>query len=162
MAKQKIGELVEQELSGFLAENGYELFHTEFRKEGKDWFLRVFIDRLWTEGQEKPEYIGTEDCEKVSRFLSDRLDEIDPIEQNYYLEVSSPGLERPLLREKDYRRFSGEKAEIRLYEPMDGKKSITGTLLGLRNGLVQIEADGGGTMEIPLEKIAKAKLIVAF
>ncbi|MBR1993470.1 MAG: ribosome maturation factor RimP, partial [Firmicutes bacterium] len=73
-------------MADFLAAEGYELYNIEFVKEGKDWFLRVYVDMASGEG-----YIGTEDCEKVSRFLSEKLDEEDPIEQNYYLEVSSPG-----------------------------------------------------------------------
>ena len=93
-AKVKVTDLVEEIAAPFLEENGLELYHTEFLKEGRDWFLRVYIDKK--EGQEE-EYVSTDDCEKVSRFLSDELDRIDPIEQNYYLEVSSPGLDRELL-----------------------------------------------------------------
>ncbi len=84
---------MEEILADFLNENGYELYHIEFVKEGKDRFLRVYIDldnSRATDGEGKPQYIGTADCEKVSRYLSTRLDEEDPIEQNYYLEVSSP------------------------------------------------------------------------
>lgn len=87
MAKKKIKELVEEISAGFMAENGLEIYNVEFIKEAKDWFLRVYIDKR--EGSEE-EYVSTEDCEKVSRFLSEELDRLDPIEQNYYLEVSSP------------------------------------------------------------------------
>ena len=86
MAKIRIKELVAEELAGFLGENGLELYNVEFIKEGKDWFLRVYIDRT----DDSSGGISTDDCEKVSRYLSARLDELDPIEQNYYLEVSSP------------------------------------------------------------------------
>ena len=77
MAKKKITEAVGEMLAGFLSEEGYELYNCEFVKEGRDWFLRVYVDRV-----SQGEYISTEDCEKVSRFLSDRLDEEDLIEQN--------------------------------------------------------------------------------
>ena len=99
MAKKKITEIVEEITAEFLAENGLELYNSEFVKEGKDWFLRLYIDRLPDEDtseaeEENEQYVSTDDCEKVSRYLSDELDRLDPIEQNYYLEVSSPRLDR--------------------------------------------------------------------
>ena len=102
MAKKKITEIVEEITAEFLAENGLELYNSEFVKEGKDWFLRLYIDRLTGEDtaeaeEENEQYVSTDDCEKVSRYLSDELDRLDPIEQNYYLEVSSPGLDRELI-----------------------------------------------------------------
>ena len=109
MAKKKITVLAEVLLSGFLQEEGLELYHSEFVKEGKDWFLRIYIDKPEGEG-----YIGTEDCEKVSRFLSEKLDEADPVEQNYYLEVSSPGMDRELVKPEHYQRYLGSEVEIRL------------------------------------------------
>ncbi len=91
MAKKKISELVKELTGDFLLENGLELYHCEFVKEGRDWFLRVYIDK-----HDPDSYVSTDYCEMVSRFLSDRLDEEDPIAQNYYLEVSSPGMDRIL------------------------------------------------------------------
>ena len=136
MAKKKITETVAELAGEFLAENGYELYNTEFVKEGRDWFLRVYVDKVQAKatGQEQaeqadePQYISTEDCEKVSRFLSEKLDESDPIEQNYYLEVSSPGMDRPLITPEHYARYVGEEVEIRLYKAQDGIKNIAGTL----------------------------------
>jgi len=93
MAKKNITEIVTDELRGFLSENGYKLYNIEFVKEAKDYILRVYIDRA--QGGEG-KYIGTDDCEKVSRYLSRRLDELDPIEKSYILEVSSPGIDRAL------------------------------------------------------------------
>ena len=93
MAKKKITEIVAEELDGFLRENGYELYNIEFVKEASDRILRVYID--WKQDGEV-RYIGTDDCEKVSRYLSKRLDELDPIEGSYLLEVSSPGIDRTL------------------------------------------------------------------
>jgi ribosome maturation factor RimP len=86
MAKSSIKDLVAKELEEFLEKNGYELYNVEFIKEGKDWFLRVFIDR--NQGSEA-EGISTDDCEKVSKYLSARLDELDPIKQNYYHDVEA-------------------------------------------------------------------------
>lgn len=158
MVKKKITDLVRSELEPFLEKNGYELFNVEFLKEGRDWFLKVYIDKC-ADGVYVN--VGTDDCEAVSRFLSERMDALDPIQQNYYLEVSSPGLERPLLSEKDYRRFQGETVELSLYEPLEGKKQFAAVLLGLENGLISLE-ENGKRFEVPLDKVAKAKLAVIF
>ena len=118
----KTVSLVEDLTADFLKENDLMLWDCEFVKEGRDWFLRLYIDR--TDG----EYVSTDDCEMVSSFLSKELDERDPIEQNYYLMVSSPGMDRPLLKPSHWRRYVGEKIEIRLDRGKDGTKNITGTL----------------------------------
>ena len=134
MAKKKITEIVEEITADFLGQNELELYNSEFVKEGKDWFLRVYIDKLPKEGADgnvEEEYVSTDDCESVSRFLSAELDRLDPIEQNYYLEVSSPGLDRALLKEKDFIRFCGHMVDISLYKAIDGKKAYQGTLKGL-------------------------------
>lgn len=159
MAKKKIRDIVEEQLQEFFSENGYELYNVEFVKEGKDWFLRVYVDKV----QDAPqEYIGIEDCEKVSRFLSEKLDELDPIEQNYYLEVSSPGMDRALLKESDYRRFSGKVVEVKLYKAIDGQKEIRGTLEGLQDGRVIVIDEKNKRWELSLEQVAKTKLAVIF
>lgn len=159
MAKKKIGELVEQMLEPFLTEHGYELFRTEFLKEGKDWFLRVYIDKI-ADG----EYVNvsTDDCELVSRYLSEKLDQEDPIEQNYYLEVSSPGMDRPLISEKDYVRFAGEVVEISLYKAYEGKKSYSGVLVGLVDGCIVLRREDGSELSLPREQVSKANLAVVF
>ena len=97
MAGQSIKKLVAEETSEFFDKNGYELYNVEFVKEGSDWFLRVYIDMI-----DPDRYVGTEDCEKVSRYLSDMLDKKDPVSQSYYLEVSSPGMDRTLLKDADF------------------------------------------------------------
>ncbi|MGI6731369.1 MAG: ribosome maturation factor RimP [Anaerovoracaceae bacterium] len=157
MSKKNIKALVAKELEVFLEENQYELYNVEFVKEGKDWFLRVFIDHL-----NPDEGIGTDDCEKVSRFLSARLDELDPIQQNYYLEVSSPGMDRALIKEKDYERYAGRLVDIILYKSMDGSKTITGTLVGLIDGHIVVLDSNDKQIEIPIDKAAKTKLAVVF
>lgn len=157
MAKKKITEAVNELLGGFLTGEGYELYNSEFVKEGKDWFLRVYIDCV-----SQDRYIGTEDCEKVSRFLSEKLDEEDIIEQNYYLEVSSPGMDRPLLRPEHYEKYTGHEVEIRLYRSRDGVKNISGILKGMTGDTVTIIDDKNIKWELQLSEIAKANLAVAF
>ncbi len=174
MAKKPIKELIEEVLEPFLKENGYELYNVEFVKEVKDWFLRVYIDRDTQEVfQENPFHttdsetklnlgIGTDDCEKVSRFLSAKLDELDPIEQNYYLEVSSPGMDRVLLREKDFKRFAGSMVTLQLYKALDGKKTLTGKLIGLEEDKIIISDEEGNVIKVDFKMAAKTKLAVIF
>ncbi|MEL7657417.1 MAG: ribosome maturation factor RimP [Bacillota bacterium] len=158
MAKIRIKDLIAEALAEFLEENGYELYNVEFIKEGKDWFLRVYIDRT----NDSDGGISTDDCEKVSRFLSARLDELDPIEQNYYLEVSSPGMDRALIKESDYVRFAGKFVDVTLYQGMNGKKAYFGKLEGIQNDHLVIIDEKENRIEIPMEKVAKTKLAVIF
>ena len=92
------------------------LVDVEFLKEGANWYLRVYID--------KPGGIAIDDCQAVSEQLSDKLDEVDPIKQSYILEVSSPGLERPLKKDSDFERFKGEQVEVKLFQPIERKKDF--------------------------------------
>lgn len=166
MAKKKITEIVEEITADFLAEKGLELYNSEFVKEGKDWFLRVYIDRLPKEdadGNVEEEYVSTDDCEGVSRFLSSELDRLDPIEQNYYLEVSSPGLDRALIKEKDFIRFSGHMVDISLYKAVDGKKTYQGILKGLtEDNKIVLTDENEKEIEFPREQVAKIRLAVIF
>ena len=100
---------------------GYELYEVEFQKEYDNWVLTLFIDK---EGG-----IDLDDCERVSNAVDPILDEADPIEQAYYLSVSSIGIDRPLKKDKDFQRNIGKKLDIRLYAPLDGKKEFTGELI---------------------------------
>lgn len=159
MAKVKIKDLVEEILNPFLNENSLELYNVEFVKEAKEWFLRVYIDKV--EGSEE-EYISTDDCELVSRFLSEKLDESDPIEQNYYLEISSPGMDRVLLKEKDFIRYAGKQVEVNLYQAIDGRKMLTGELVGIIDENLVIIDEKINRKEIPMSKVAKTKLAVIF
>lgn len=162
MAKRKISDIVLDVSKDFLSDNGLELYNVEFKKEGKDWFLRVYIDKHPSLNSEAEEYVSTDDCEKVSRFLSERLDELDPIEQNYYLEVSSPGMDRELLKEEHYTRFAGHLVDVSLYKGVDGSKSYTGTLVGVSDGKVIIKDEKDNEKQFPLEDVAKTKLTVVF
>ncbi len=164
MAKKKVTEIAGELLENYLAEEEYELYSSEFVKEGGDWFLRIYIDRLPDEnGAER--YISTEDCEKVSRYLSEALDREDPVQQNYYLEVSSPGMDRPLLKPEHYRRYTGHQVEIRLYRGKDGTKNIAGTLDGYEDGedpVITVTDDAGKQWTLNLSEIARTRLAVVF
>ena len=157
MAKVQIRELVSQLLSGFLEEHELELYSTEFKKEGRDWYLRVFIDRT-----EPGEYISTDDCEIVSRYLSDRLDELDPIEQNYYLEISSPGIDRALTEPRHFEKYQGTLVDVKLYRPVDGNKEYQGILKGLTDEGVVIVTEDGTELTFPQDQVAKTSLAVIF
>lgn len=166
MAKKKITEIIEEITGDFLAEKGLELYDSEFVKEGKDWFLRVYIDILPKKGEDgsvEEEYVSTDDCETVSRFLSEELDRLDPIEQNYYLEVSSPGMDRALKKEKDFARFAGRMVDISLYKAVDGKKAYQGILKGLTDeNKIIITDENDNEIEFPREQVAKTRLAVIF
>lgn len=154
MGKNRVESIVEELVSPIIESEQIELADIEFKKEGPHKYLRVYID--------KPEGISLDDCQKVSEYLSEKLDEIDPIEENYFLEVSSPGLDRPLKKQEDYHKFTGREVEIKLYEPIDNKKLIEAELLGLEDSLVKVKFENGDILEIPLEKIALTRLAVKF
>lgn len=158
MAKKNIKKTVSDILVGYLKDEGYELYNVEYVKEGKDWFLRVYIDKLHGEHQ----YIGTEDCEKVSRYLSEKLDEADPIAGNYYLEVSSPGMDRELFKREHFEKYLGVQVDVSLYKGIDGNKTLTGELLDYEDGKITLQLENGKTMELPKEQVAKTKLAVVF
>lgn len=114
--EEKIEKLVETKITNL----GYELYDVQYVKEGKDYFLRIFID--------KPKGISLEDCEKVNNEITDLLDTADYIKQQYFLEVSSPGIERILRKEKHLNDNIGETIEIKLFKPINKKKEIIGVL----------------------------------
>lgn len=117
-----IEEKVEMLLQSKINELGYELYDVEYAKEGKNYFLRVFID--------KEEGIDLNDCEKVNDGIMDLLDEADYIKEQYFLEVSSPGIERNLRKDKHLDSAMGERIEVNLFKPMDKKKCLQGVLTG--------------------------------
>ena len=118
----KIETFVTEKLKPFLDDESLELWDIKLSKEGKDNFLRIFIDR-------EDGYIDTDVCEKVSKYISEELDEIDDIMPNkYYLEVSSPGMDRELKTDEHLRRYLGEMIEVKLYSGIDGKKVFCGKL----------------------------------
>ncbi len=153
MAKKKVSELTEEILLPFIKQNDYELVGIEFIKEGKERYLRVYID--------KPSGIDTSDCQIVSEYLSSQLDKTDPIEENYFLEVSSPGVERVLKSDYEFNKYSGEIVEIKLFHPINGKKLLKGELLGLANNELEVNVEGT-KLSIPKDKIAKVKKVFEF
>ncbi len=163
MAKKKITDFISDILAGFMDENGLEIYNSEFTKEGKDWFLRVYIDKknhISEDGEEI--YVSTDDCELVSRYLSEQLDKEDPIEQNYYLEVSSPGMDRQLYTPEHYKRYEGHIVDVKLYKAVDGSKNHTGELVGIRDEFVVIKDENGKETLLPFDQVAKTCLAVIF
>ena len=132
------------------AQVGAELIDVEYIKEAGNWFLRLFIDR------EPP--VDHDLCQAVSELASEALDKNDPIVESYFLEVSSPGLERPLRRESDFKRFTGSSVAVKLYAPLDGRKEFAGTLVGLADEQVIIEQDGT-EQSFAQELVAKVHLL---
>ncbi|KPU28176.1 hypothetical protein TR13x_02235 [Caloranaerobacter sp. TR13] len=154
MNRKEIEELTREIALQIVEDYNFELVDVEFVKEGSQRFLRIFID--------KPGGITIEDCQKVSERISDRLDEIDPIEENYYLEVSSPGLDRPLKTENDYKKSLGKEVEISLYKPIEGRKKFIGKLKNYDKSTVTIELDQGSLITIDRKDLAKINLAVIF
>ncbi|CAG7623886.1 ribosome maturation factor RimP [Paenibacillus allorhizosphaerae] len=148
-----IKSIVEELVRPFLDENGFELVDIEYVKEGGNWFLRVYVDK---EGG-----IDIDDCGRVSEFLSARLDEKDPIEAAYFLEVSSPGAERPLKKTQDYHKAVGDHVFITTYEPVDGLKEFEGMLVSFDEETVVVEI-GKKKHSIPYAKVAGARLAIKF
>ncbi|MCI5721981.1 MAG: ribosome maturation factor RimP [Firmicutes bacterium] len=159
MAKKKINETIAEIAEAFLKNEGLELYNVEFVKEGKDWFLRVYIDKL---SDDTEEYVSTDECEKVSRFLSNELDRLDPIEQNYYLEVSSPGMDRQLIEPKHYAKYAGKLVEVKLYRGVNGKKLYEGVLVGLIDNKVVIKDENENELAFDVDQVAKTNLAVVF
>ena len=153
----KVTETVEQLVTPIVDELNLELVDIEYVKEGKDWFLRVFID--------KETGVDIEECGMVSEGLSEKLDAEDPIPYNYFLEVSSPGAERPLKKDSDFIKAVGKNVYIKTYEPIDGEKTFEGVLTQFDGETVTVEVKiktRKKNIEIPYEKVANARLAVVF
>lgn len=128
--EQQTEELLEPIVTG----HGFELVDVEYVKEAGNWYLRGYID--------KPGGITVNDCETVSRAFSDKLDENDFIEDSYIMEISSPGLDRPLKKEKDFQRNMGKLVEVRTYRPIEKQKEFCGILTAFDSNSVTIDEDG--------------------
>jgi ribosome maturation factor RimP len=139
----------------YVRDAGFDLIEVQFAREPNGWVLRLFIDI--PEGAEGGA-VGHQDCERVSRDVSAALDVADSIPHAYQLEVSSPGLDRPLRRERDFARFAGHTARVRLVEGVDGRRNFSGTLRGAGDGHVEIECDGR-SYQLPVDDVAKAHLV---
>ncbi|TXC91921.1 ribosome maturation factor RimP [Metabacillus litoralis] len=154
---KKVTETVEEIVVPILDDMNLELVDIEYVKEGSNWFLRLFID------SEKG--IDIEECGVVSERLSEKLDELDPIQHNYFLEVSSPGAERPLKKESDVTKAIGKQVHVKTYEPINGEKTFEGVLTDFDGQILTITVTiktRKKQIEIPYEKVAKARLAVTF
>ena len=145
-----IWSLIEPVVEGM----GYEVVDIEYRPHPTNGLLRVYID--------KADGILLEDCEQVSRQISGVLDVEDPIPGQFNLEISSPGMDRPLRKKADFERFSGEVVKIKLSVPtLEGQRNFTGKLTGIQTDEVVLEMDGE-TYDLPLDTIDKARLVPQF
>lgn len=141
--------------------HGLELFDVQLRREGIGWVVRIFIDRPGPSGTPE-ESVGVEDCAAVSREVSAILDVEDPIDRAYTLEVSSPGLDRPLRDARDFVRFTGRRAKIVVSPAVDNQKHFAGWIRGVDDGTLLFEAEGRKQHRIPLGTITRARLDVEF
>lgn len=150
---------IEELVSPILQELNLDLVDIEYVKEGRDWFLRIYIDTP-TGG------IDIEQCAQVSEKLSEKLDVEDPIAENYFLEVSSPGAERPLKKDDDFTKAIGKYVFIKTYEPVNGAKEFEGTLLSYsveEGALIEVRVKTRRVkIQIEKEKIALARLAIDF
>ena len=152
--KETYEQKAEEMILPIVEANGFELVDVEYVKEGQNWYLRAYIDK---EGG-----ITVDDCEMVSRKLGDWLDKEDFIDESYILEVSSPGLGRPLKKEKDFKRSLGEQVEIRLYKAVDRQKEFVGALKAYDENTVTIEYEDGAESTFERKDIALIRLAFDF
>ncbi len=131
MGKKEIEKITYDITRDLIKETNYEIIDVEYVKEGSDKYLRVYLD--------KPEGITIDDCSNVNSQLSKRLDEIDPIKEQYFLEVSSPGIDRPFKTEKDFELNINNDVEVSLYRAIEGSKKYTGKLIKKGKDTITIE-----------------------
>lgn len=153
MKREHIEELISKEVEQIIEGTGIELVDVEYVRE-RNWYLRVFIDK---EGG-----VDLEDCQSVSEKLSKVLDEKDPIQDNYMLEVSSPGLDRVLKKDKDFVRYAGRDVDIHFFKPYEGKKDMVATLEGKdENGMITVVIDGQKVV-LDMKTISQIRLHIDF
>ncbi len=154
MKKEGIVATVRKLVQPVVESFGLTLWDVEFVREGSEWYLRITID--------KPEGVTIEDCENVHLAIDPLLDDADPIDESYHLEVSSPGLERVLTEPFHFESCKGEKVEVKLYAPLDGSKSFIGTLSGLTESGVVIFLPDGNERTFPRASVASVKTCADF
>lgn len=137
-----------------IEENHYELVDMEYVREGSSYYLRAYID--------KPGGVTVDDCEKVSRAFSDKLDEADFISESYILEVSSPGLGRPFRKDKDFERNIGEEVEFKLFRPVEHKKEFVGILEAFDRDGITVRFEDGTTQKFERSNLAIIRQTVYF
>lgn len=154
MAKKDYESRTEALVMPIVEAKGFELVDVEWVKEGANWYLRAYID--------KENGITVDDCEVVSRKLSDLLDEEDFISENYILEVSSPGLDRPLKKEKDFARSIGKDVEVKLFKAINKEKEFVGVLTAYDEDTVTLEMEDESEMQFKRSEIARIRLAFFF
>jgi ribosome maturation factor RimP len=155
LTERGLKETVRDVAERVTSSRGFELVDVEVKRAPGGQLVRLFVD--------KPGGIGLDDLQSVSQEVSAILDAEDPIDSAYTLEVSSPGLDRPLKSEADYRRYQGRLARLSSYEPLDGRRHWTGRIVSVDAGMVSLEEkEGGAVMRIPFDKIAHGRLEVEF
>lgn len=147
----KIADTVKDFVLPIAHSENLNLIEVEFLKEGSNWILRVFLENQTGD-------LTIEECEKVSRALSIVLDEEDPIDKSYILEVSSPGLERPLKTEADFERFQGELIAVKTFKKIEGQKEFTGNLKRFEDNKIVLAADDDQEITIDYDLVARANL----
>ncbi|ADZ84124.1 ribosome maturation factor RimP [Cellulosilyticum sp. ST5] len=153
MNKKELIEVIEGYLDPILAELHYELVDVEYVKEGPNYYLRIYIDK---EGG-----ITIQDCQLTSRAIEKVLDEKDPIKDPYVLEVSSPGLDRVLKKDKEFERFKGRLVDVKLYEAINKQKHFTGELIKKTEDKLYID-DEGTNLEFEMKNVAVVRLAITF
>jgi ribosome maturation factor RimP len=153
LKSEKLLQEVREAVEPILQSQGFELVDLEYQRESRGWVLRIYLDR---EGG-----VTLDDCAGVSHEVGTVLEVRDVSPTAYVLEVSSPGLTRPLKKPEDFNRFRNQLVKIKLYQPLNGRRNFKGTLLGLEGETVRVEVDQQ-VFEIPLQSIAKANLEIDF
>jgi len=154
MKRKELEQCVTETVNQLLAGGEIELIDVEYVKEGQDYYLRVFLD--------KPGGVTISDCETVSRKLDVKLDENDWIQEHYYLEVSSPGLDRPLKKPADFERNKGKRVEVKLYQLLNNEKQFEGILIDKKNNEIIIETDDQQRLVFDEAQVALVKLAIIF
>lgn len=152
MSRRGIINIIREECEPAIEELGYDLVDVEYVKENSNNFLRIYIGKAGG--------ITVDDCQTVSRIIGDKLDELDPIKESYYLEVSSPGLDRPLKTDKDFKRNIGRNIELNLYAELDGKKIYSGELIDFTKEYIEIRKNKSEHKKIQRDVIADVKLSI--
>jgi len=153
MTKTSIAESIIEISEPVLKDEGLELVDVEYKKLGKTWTLRIFIDG--------DQGITVDDCQKVSRQIEDMIEIDDLIANPFVLEVSSPGLDRPLKKEKDFLRFKNKAVQVKTFSPQENRKNFRGTIKNCKNQILFLDEEGV-SREISLDKISQAKPIIKF
>jgi ribosome maturation factor RimP len=153
MDKLSVSQRVRNAVEPVVRDDGIELVDVEYKKTGKVWTLRVIID--------KELGVNVGDCQQVSRQIEDLIEIEDLVPTGYVLEVSSPGLDRPLKSLRDFIKFKDKRITVSLFSPVDGKKKLDGRIQDCRDETLHLEVNGV-SIEIPLKNIGQAKLIIEF